>query len=109
MISLLLCLFMLLISSLGMNCTATNESQLDRASVGTASMDNATAGAEIVDYVQMNISSQESSENAGAWRDTIGFNCLELAVYCKRTRPLRTCYCQRSSPSILEGCRYRGG
>jgi len=39
---------------------------LDRASVGTASMDNATAGAEIVDYVQMNISSQESSENAGA-------------------------------------------
>ncbi len=78
MISLLLCLFMLLISFLGTNCTATNESQLDRASVGTASMDNATAAAEIVDYVQMNISSQERPENDGTFWSLEGYDRIQL-------------------------------
>ena len=69
---------MLLISSLVTNCTATNESQLDRASVGAASMDNATAAAEIVDYVQMNISSRESSENAGNFWSLEGYDRIQL-------------------------------
>jgi len=78
MISLFLCLFMLLISSLGMNCTATNESQLDRASVGTALMSNATAAAEIGDYEQINISSGERPENDGTFWILEGYDRIQL-------------------------------
>ena len=78
MISLFLCLFMLLISSLGMNCTATNESQLDRASVGTALMSNATAAAEIGDYAQINISSGERPENDGTFWSLEGYDRIQL-------------------------------
>lgn len=75
--SLSICLFALLVISLGMDCTAMNEAPVDRGSVGAASMNTATVGTVSVGSSSGETSSAVTEEVNNEWMNSSSYERSE--------------------------------